>query len=235
METRNCTEHKVLDALEWSIDRFRQAHWFIHQMEIHYHDGDRFRYCLNAFLSSIKEIPSLIKMQTQNKKDAEVFRDQADKIASDAVYKFLKEKRDFVVHRGMLELKSKMFIGCMEGKGFKLSFSPEVPFWVDSDEIYEWYIERCQQDKDMRSLFGIDEDSFVAVERRWLIPDFEDELLEVAKDAWKKTGRELTVLTEYLGGEKLDFSLSCALGEDVGIKAYGQKDYFKRVLDVDLE
>src|SRR6266403_1072540 len=47
------------------LDRLRESHWFIHQMVEHYHSADRFRYSLNAFLRSLKEIRPMLQQGMQ--------------------------------------------------------------------------------------------------------------------------------------------------------------------------
>lgn len=45
------------DNLELSLDRWQECHWHLHQMELHYHQPDGFRYSLNSFIRAVKEVP----------------------------------------------------------------------------------------------------------------------------------------------------------------------------------
>ena len=55
-----------LHKIEASLDRFQEAHYWIHMLEEHYHQADPFRWYLNAFLKAIKEVPLLLASELQN-------------------------------------------------------------------------------------------------------------------------------------------------------------------------
>jgi hypothetical protein len=52
--------------IESALDRWVESHWHIHQMEVNYHTPDLFRYCVNSFIRSIREVPQLLSMELQN-------------------------------------------------------------------------------------------------------------------------------------------------------------------------
>ena len=54
------TRARALHKMESTLDRFREAHYWIHMIEEHYHQADTFRWYLNAFLKAIKEVPDLL-------------------------------------------------------------------------------------------------------------------------------------------------------------------------------
>ncbi len=56
----------VYEPLHPCLDRLKESHWFIHQMEEHYHFADRFRYSLNAYLRSLKEVRRILQQGMQN-------------------------------------------------------------------------------------------------------------------------------------------------------------------------
>lgn len=51
-----------------SLDRFRESHFWIHQMEGYYHEADQFRWHLNAFLKALKEVSQLLLMDLDRSK-----------------------------------------------------------------------------------------------------------------------------------------------------------------------
>jgi len=68
-----------LAPIESALDRFREAHFWIHTLEEYYHLADPFRWHLNAFLKSIKEVPQLIQMGLQNRPGFSAwFREERD-------------------------------------------------------------------------------------------------------------------------------------------------------------
>jgi hypothetical protein len=52
--------------IESALDRWVESHWYIHHIEANYHSCDLFRYSVNSFIRSIKEIPQLFHMELQN-------------------------------------------------------------------------------------------------------------------------------------------------------------------------
>ena len=59
---------ELLERIEPALDRFREAHFWLHGLEEHYHFADPLRWHLNAFLKSLKEVPQLLQMGLQNQK-----------------------------------------------------------------------------------------------------------------------------------------------------------------------
>lgn len=56
-----------MDALDEALDRFREAHFYIHVMENEYHRADEFRWACNSFLRVLKEVPQVLQMKLQNR------------------------------------------------------------------------------------------------------------------------------------------------------------------------
>ena len=59
-------DEKIYARISPALDRFQEAHFWIHGMENAYHSAEIFRWHLNVFLKAIKEIPNLISMALQN-------------------------------------------------------------------------------------------------------------------------------------------------------------------------
>lgn len=230
-------EHCEHNKLELSLDRWQECHWHLHQMEANYHEPEPFRYSLNSFIRAIKEVP--LKLQNDLQRHSEVrarIKPLQDTVFKNDLFKILGKQRDFIVHHGALNLKSRGQVGTTEGSKIKLSFPFAVHPWETSDEAYERYKEICRTDKFLRGL-GPDCDSAPALWRTWMIPQFPDrDLLDVAFDAWKLLGELLSGAIEAFGGEKLDLSMPCRHDPDlVHIKRFSQKEYFMSVDGIDLE
>jgi hypothetical protein len=225
-------------AIEPSLDRWHECHWHLHQMELHYHEPDLFRYSLNSFIRAAKEVPGILMTDLQNHPTvrATVYP-QLQKLHQNALFAKIKKRRDFLVHRGMLGLNSKGNVGTTEGRRIKITFPFPVAPDESSDEAYERYKEVCRRDKIWRNLTGPDCDSAPAIWRTWMIPEFPNrDLLEVAFEAWLLTGEVLSVTVVAFDGPPLDLAMACRHDpQDVKIKRFSQREFFLSVDGIDLQ
>jgi hypothetical protein len=206
-------------------------------MEANYHEPDAFRYALNSFIRTFKEVPQLLKMTTQNHPELrKAIAPAENALKGSDLYKVLISTRNFLVHQGMLELESRGNAGTTEGRKVKISFPFKVNPWESSDEAYVRYKEVCRRDKIMRELIGPDCDSAPAIWRTWLIKDFPGrDLLEIAFEAWTRLGEVLSATLEARGGTPLDLSMPCRHDPElVRIKRFSQHDFFMDVEGVGL-
>jgi hypothetical protein len=225
-------------TIESSLDRWLECHWHLHQMESNYHVPDPFRYSLNSFIRSAKEVPGILMTDLQRHL---AVRDEIDselkKLQENALFATLKKRRDFLVHRGMLAPKSHGRIGATEGSRIKITFPFHVAAHESSDEAYDRYKALCRTDKFVRQLTGPDCDSAPTLWRTWQIEDFPNQdLLEVAFDAWRLIGVVLSATTVALGGGALDLSMPCRHDpKAIQVKQFSQRDFFLSVDGIDLE
>lgn len=223
--------------IEAALDRWSECHWHIHQMEANYHTPDLFRYSLNSFIRAAKEIPLILSTELQShhayRSD---FKPLINSLHANALLSVLHKKRDFIVHRGMLEVLSKGSVGTTEGRGMKISIPFPVKAHEGTQDAYERFKEVCRKDKFIRSLAGPDCDSWPMIRREWKVPDFPDkELLELSIDAWRLVGEIISQIVVKLGGEKLDLSFSCRHEpEKVRTVEFSQKEFFKSVDGVEI-
>jgi hypothetical protein len=214
-----------------------ESHWYIHQIEGNYHSPDLFRYSLNSFIRSVKEIPQILKMELQHHPDYNPkIRSVVNSICQDPLLSMLHRKRDFIVHQGMLDLLSIGMVGTTEGRGVKIGIPFQVFPYESSNEAYERFKSVCRTDKFIRSLAGPDCDSWPCIIRHWKIKEFPDsDLLDVCISAWRKMGTILSQVLEALGGEELDLSLSCRHDpEKVRMTQFSQRDFFLSVDGIDI-
>ena len=144
--------------------------------------------------------------------------------------------RDFIVHRGMLAMASSGHVGTTEGRGIKIAIQFPVAPHESTDEAYERYKEYCKAENGFRGLSGPDCDSWPMIRREWMIPDFPDtELLQLAIDAWTRSGQTISAIVEALGADPLDLSLSCRHdAERVKTKEYSQEEFFREVDGIEI-
>src|SRR5690242_20262887 len=109
------------ERLPAALDRMREAHFFIHLMESFYHVSDSFRYSLNSFIRSIKEVPQLISQELQHEAGfPEWFRGRRAALADDPLISHLSRERDYIVHRGMLRPASHCTVGVADLRMMRL-------------------------------------------------------------------------------------------------------------------
>jgi hypothetical protein len=206
-------------------------------MEANYHEPETFRYSLNSFIRAVKEVPRQLQNDLQpHAALRKKIKPLLDAVSANELFKSLGKQRDFIVHHGALNPKSRGQIGTTEGRKIKLVFPFAVQPWETSDQAYERYKEMCRNDKLFRGL-GPDCDSSPALWRTWIISEFPDrDLLDVAFEAWTLLGELLSGAIEAFGGEKLDLSMPCRTDPDsVRIKRFSQSEFFMSVDGVDLD
>lgn len=223
--------------IESALDRWSECHWYIHQMEANYHTPDLFRYSFNSFVRAIKEIPQILQMELQNNSGYKAtFKPLISSLNENSLFLLLHNTRNFIVHRGMLEVLSTGIVGTTEGRGIKIASGFHVAPYETTLEAYERFKDKCRSDKMIRSWLGPDCDSWPIVRREWKIPALPDrELLEIAIEAWRLTGEVLSSMVIELGGEAFDLSFSCGHDpEKVKIKEFSQAEFFQSVDGIDI-
>lgn len=232
--TRMACAHTYLGP---SLDRWHECHWQLHQMELHYHEPDAFRYSLNAFIRAIADVPELITKNLERHAAVRaVTAPKLKQLKDTKLFSILKLRRNFIVHQGMLEVESKGSVRALEGSKVKIGFPFRIEPWETSDEAYERYKDACRRDKVLRGL-GPDCDSSPAIVRTWIIPQIPGrDLLEVAFEAWTLVGQVLSEAVEQFGGNPLDLSMHCRHDPElVRVKRYSQHEFFLSVDGVDLK
>jgi hypothetical protein len=176
-------------------------------------------------------------MELQNHHDYQgKLKPLVDSLRSNDLLSILHDKRDFIVHQGMLEVLSQGCVGTTEGRGIKISIAFPVAPYETTQEAYERFKDLCRQDKTIRGMAGPDCDSWPMIRREWRIPDFPNkELLELSVDAWRLVGDVISQIVVKLGGERLDLSFSCRHEpEKVKTLEFSQQEFFKSVDGIDI-
>ncbi len=209
-EIADPAEAAIYERIISSLDRLREAHFWLHGIEQYYHFAEPFRWHLNSFLKALKEIPQILSMELQQAKGfKQWFVPKRATLHSDPLLKVLHDHRDFVVHRGMLIPKSMAMIGITEGRGMKLGINFPVPPLEDSDDGMKRYIAAIKINGDFFGTFIDDEDSLPCVERYWRLPDFSEEVVELCARAWLRLGEVVGEVLTWLGASPPSLSLDC--------------------------
>jgi len=226
------------EIIATSLDRWKEVHWQIHQIENHYHSPDGVRYSFNGLIRAANEIPAMLSKELQNRPDYQLqIKPKLVELRADPLFFLLSNKRNYVVHHGMLEVHSSGSIGTTEGSGWKICFPFPINLWESSEEAYARFVKVCKGDKEKRQMMGPDCDSWPMLQRKWVLPEFPDEdFLSIAVTAWRTCGKVLSEILVLLGGETLDTELRCAHDpEKVRIREYSQADFFRLVDGIDID
>jgi hypothetical protein len=227
------------DKLTSALDRFQEAHFWLHMMEQHYHSADQFRWHLNVFLKALREVPDMISMALQNEKDFPAwFRTRRKTLFDDPLMQALSKRRDQIVHGKMLVPKSRAEVGITELRGMKLGMTFPVHPLEDSDAGMERYLRSVKQSGDgkLADFLGVlilDEDSLPCVRREWRLAEFDEELVDLCARAWLQTSETLVSVLGWLGEDPPPQTLSCRSGHQAVLyKTYNRAALIKRLADM---
>lgn len=209
MAKGECSNRTILQSLESSLDRLEEAAWFIRMMEDHYHKADRFRWSLNSFLRTIKEVLHLVTMEVQQNRQVSMWlRTEKKKLSEEPLVAFLFKQRDIVVHKSMLKPASKGTVGFTRGRGLKLGLGMPIDPLSDSEEAILKYIHFAAKDMDFMGILYTEEDGggeYTCVQREWRLEQFPDrELTELAAHAWEQVARLALGAATKLGASVIE-------------------------------
>ena len=152
-------EEAVYEQISAALDRFQEAHFWLHMVEQYYHAADPFRWHLNAFLRAMKEVPQLLQMELQGHPGFKTwFATKRRALSDDPLQRVLSQHRDFVVHRGMLVPRSSAMVGVTEGRGMKFGMKFPVHALEDSDHGMRRYLAGSKAHGDFLGIMTPDED-----------------------------------------------------------------------------
>jgi hypothetical protein len=194
MNKETCPNKEVFVKLPSSFDRMDEAAWFIRLMEENYHNADKFRWSLNSFLRTLKEIMQVVTVEVQHdKKLIELTAKKKAELSSDPLLSYLFKQRDIVVHQSMLKPLSKGYIGFTRGRGLKLGVGLPIDPLVDSVQAILKYISHAAKSSDFMGILYTEEDGsgeYTCVKREWKMSQFPNiEITQLAANAWEKVAQ----------------------------------------------
>jgi hypothetical protein len=234
-EPSNCSNYAILSSLASSLDRMREAEWHIRMMEEHYHCADHFRWSLNSFLRTLKEVLQLVSMEIQSHSEiVPWFQEEKRKLKAEPLISFLYKQRDDVVHKSMLLPASSGFIGFTRGRGLKLGISSPIDPKDDSETAMLKYIHFAAKEKDFLGILYDEEDGsgeYSCVQREWRLAEFPDnELTELAGQAWEKVSALVMEVAIKLGAKVVPQKIRLGNPDHVRFKTY-RPEWIKRQLE----
>jgi hypothetical protein len=178
-------------------------------MEQHYHRADWFRWSLNSFLRSLKEVVQLLTMDVQGDPEiVEWLREEKEQLNDEPLISFLFKQRDIVVHRSMLKPASKGTVGFTRGRGLKLGLGMPIDPLADSESAILRYIHFAAKDTDFLGILYTEEDGsgeYTCVQREWRMEQFpETELTHLAAQAWERVAKLTLDTATRLGASVIE-------------------------------
>lgn len=228
---------QIFRKIESSLDRFQEAHFWIHSIEQFYHRADPFRWHLNAFLKALKEVPQVLQMELQNEAGFPTwFRERSEELKTDPLIRDLSKRRDMVVHKGMLVPDSRAYLGLTEGRGLKMGVWFPVHPLENSDDAMQRYLFHAKREGDFLELLRPDDDSLPCIERQWRLQGFEEEIVDMCARAWLRIGKTLSAVVNWLGEELPPISLNCRhSSQHVQLKVYSREKLIQQMKDLPSE
>ena len=219
-----------LHKIEASLDRFREAHYWIHMLEEHYHEADPFRWYLNVFLKAMREVPQLLASELQNEHGfKEWFATQREQLNADPLICYLVKQRNLVVHRGMLLPGSSCMVGVTELSGMKLGIGLRADPREDSDAVMDRFFQALSK-HDLEGLLVSDSDSFPCVQRTWKLEVLDGEVVQLCAKAWLRLGNTLNAVLEWLQEDVPPLSIDCLHAQEaVQFKLYDREELVQRL------
>ncbi|BES69741.1 hypothetical protein RE428_08040 [Marinobacter nanhaiticus D15-8W] len=192
--------HKKIEA---ALDRWDESHWYLHQIEVHYHNADAMRYSMNAFIRSLREIPDMVAMALQNHDGFSTWHKpiRRELELADHLFSQIIRHRRHIVHKSMLKPKSKAFVASIRGYTVKMQFGFHVDPFEDSDMAIRRFIDMSKDNPIVLQALAPDEIQVLALIREWHIEGFEEELIDSFRNAWLRVTAYLSKILVYLGGE----------------------------------
>lgn len=193
-----------------ALDRFQEAHYWIHMLEEHYHRADLFRCHLNAFLRALKEVKSILQMDLQNTRELlDWYREERKLLDADPLLQCLSKKRNFVVHQSRLLPKSSGFVGVTDTRKIRAGMRFAVHPLEDSDSAMKRYVELARSSGDFLGVLIEDDDTIPCIQREWRLPEFDEEIVSLCVSAWLKVGKTMSNALNTLGESHSGFNLDC--------------------------
>lgn len=197
----------VHDKIEAALDRWEESHWHLHQVEKHYHQADAFRYSMNSFIRSIREVPDLIGIALQSISGfTKWHRPVKDALEQDdPLFSILIKHRNFIVHRSILVPGSSAHVAAIRCLTVKMALPFAVNPFEDSDDVIKRFLERAKAVPEILQILSPDDVQSLGVIREWKIEGIESEVISAFREAWTVVGEYLSDVVEFLDGDRLIF------------------------------
>ena len=176
-------------------DKFQEAHYFIEQMMDEYHNPMPFRFNLNAFLQSLRNVTFVLQKDLSHRDGFRNWYSKRQKtMKEDPLLRDFAAGRNIVVKQRSLETNSKAEIGLFRGRTLKLGLSMDVPTHASSKHLVE----------NVAPLIGLIDPEHSAVDeqygvcREWYAPELgEGNVITLCDLAWVKIGQVISEAHDF--------------------------------------
>jgi CYTH domain-containing protein len=159
-----------------SSDKLHEAMYFYARMQETYHEPEWFRYNLNAFIQSQRSVEDVIEREMKRLRIASWkpwFEGAKKRLKHNQLLGKFHGLRNFVVHEGMLQAKSRAIVGMFRYRKQKLGFVFEVDPFTDSRLLLQHAVETMSNDPE--NMFVHPDHHFIGeemgVERSWVVAE----------------------------------------------------------------
>lgn len=163
-----------------------------------YHDSERFRFNMNAFIQALRNITFALQYEKRKLPDFDLWyaKKQEWMRESPLLKKFI-DGRNIVVKRGNLEIKSKAHIGLFRERNLKLGIAIPVNPFISSLNLLE------TAEKQFVGILIDGEHSAIGeqcgIHRKWVVEEIgEEEVLQLCFQAWRIIGQLIKEAHEIL-------------------------------------
>ncbi len=186
-------------------DKFDESHYFLHRSMEEFHKPEPFRWNLNAFLQALRSVTNILEseLKPRNRKSFKSwYSDWEIKMQQDELLQKFILGRNTVVHRGMLQHKSRVETGLFRGYQMKLGFEHEIDINLPSSVILRHMIETDPFDYIDAEHSTIGEQ--LGIRRTWIVEDLgqnNEDVLNLCHRAWSRISQIVSAAHEFAGAK----------------------------------
>jgi hypothetical protein len=182
-------------------DRYTEADYFLHRMEAEYHNPQVFRFNLNAYVSALRAVHSMLERELERAGHIQWWKQRRQEFANDPVLARFTRGRNIALHQRALVEGSQITIGLFRERRLKLAGSHEIR----SDETSQQLLTRMLP---YFVKFLIDEEHMaigeqIGVQRLYFVKELSnaEDVLRASRRALARTTKALSEAHNRFGGK----------------------------------
>lgn len=184
-----------------SHDRFNEAHYYLHQIEQHYHNPQTFRYSVNAYIAALRAVHELLAKELERNGEIRWWKDRRKEFVDDDVLSKFARGRNIALHQRPLVRDSQVSIGLFRGRRLKLAMQLNVK----TDEPSQSLLERVGP-KLVELYVGEEHSALgeqIGVQRLYFVRELSDveDVLRASRRALARTSRASAEAHNRLGAD----------------------------------
>lgn len=170
-------------------DKYMEAWYFLCSMVKNYHDAHLFRWNLNAFIQSLRNVTFMLQSEKSKIPRFESwYSEKQELMKKSQLLVNIREGRNIIVKQRMLKSKSKASMGVFRGYQIKLGMEGfELDPFTDSEQLLKYaqsHLIPLMLDKE-HSAIG----EQIGIKRTWIVEEIGDEeVVGLCYKAWKSIG-----------------------------------------------